>query len=160
MNYQEEVNMPVKKLKDFLNKHEIKYVSVAHSPAYTAQEIAARVHIRGKKLAKTVMVLVNGKMAMAVLPASQKVDFDYFRKEIGAENVSLASEEEFKGMFPDCEVGAMPPFGNLYDMDVFADSGLAEDDEIAFSAGTHTELIKLPFVDFKRLVKPRIVRLT
>ncbi len=152
--------MPVKKLKDYLNKHEIKYVSVAHSPAYTAQEIAARVHIKGKKLAKTVMVLVDGKMAMAVLPASRKVDFDYFRKEIGAANVGLASEEEFQGMFPDCEVGAMPPFGNLYGMDVFADVSIAEDDEIAFSAGTHTELIKLPYMDFKRLVKPRIVRLT
>lgn len=152
--------MPVKKLKDFLNKHEVKYVSVAHSPAYTAQEIAARVHIKGRKLAKTVMVTVNGKMAMAVLPASYKVDFDYFRKEIGADSIALASEEEFKGMFPDCEVGAMPPFGNLYDMDVFADKSLVEDDEIAFSAGTHTELIKLPFGDFKRLVKPTIVRLT
>lgn len=152
--------MPVKKLRDFLNKHEIKYVSVAHSPAYTAQEIAARVHIKGRKLAKTVMVTVNGKLAMAVLPASRKVDIDYFRKEIGADDVELASEEEFKGMFPDCEIGAMPPFGNLYGMDVFADQSLIEDDEIAFSAGTHTELIKLPFIDYKRLVKPRIVRLT
>lgn len=152
--------MPVKKLKDFLNENEVKYVSVAHSPAYTAQEIAARVHIKGRKLAKTVMVTVNGKMAMAVLPASYKVDFDYFRKEIGADDISLASEEEFKGMFPDCEVGAMPPFGNLYNMDVFADQSLAEDDEIAFNAGTHTELIKLPFIDYKKLVKPRIVRLT
>jgi len=152
--------MPVKKLRDYLNKYEIKYVSVAHSPAYTAQEIAARVHIKGKKLAKTVMVVVDGKMAMAVLPASHKVDFDYFRKEIGADNIALAAEEEFKGIFPDCEVGAMPPFGNLYGMDVFADESLAEDDEIAFNAGTHTELIKLPFIDFKRLVKPRIVRLT
>ncbi len=152
--------MPVKKLRDFLNKHEIKYVSVAHSPAYTAQEIAARVHIKGRKLAKTVMVTVNGKMAMAVLPASSKVDFDYFRKEIGADEVVLAHEEEFKGMFPDCEIGAMPPFGNLYDLDVFADESLTEDDEIAFNAGTHTELIKLPFMDYKRLVKPRIVRLT
>jgi Ala-tRNA(Pro) deacylase len=152
--------MPVKKLRDFLNTHEVKYVSVAHSPAYTAQEIAARVHIKGRKLAKTVMVTVNGKMAMAVLPASYKVDLDYFRKEIGADNVDLASEEEFKGMFPDCEIGAMPPFGNLYGMDVFADRSLIEDDEIAFSAGTHTELIKLPFIDYKRLGKPRIVKLT
>ena len=152
--------MPVKKLREYLNKYEIKYVSVAHSPAYTAQEIAARVHIKGKKLAKTVMVVVDGKMAMAVLPASRKVDFDYFRKEIGADNIGLAAEEEFKGIFPDCEVGAMPPFGNLYGIDVFADESLTEDDEIAFNAGTHTELIKLPFMDFKRLVKPRMVRLT
>ena len=152
--------MPVQKLKDFLDKHEIKYVSVVHSPAYTAQEIAARAHIKGRQLAKTVMVLVDGKMAMAVLPASLKVDFDYFRKEIGASNVGLAAEREFESLFPDCEVGAMPPFGNLYGMDVYVDQSLVEDDEIAFTAGTHTELIKLPFIDFKRLVKPEIVRLT
>ena len=152
--------MPVQKLKDFLDKHEIKYVSVVHSPAYTAQEIAARAHIKGRQLAKTVMVLVDGKMAMAVLPASLKVDFDYFRKEIGASNVGLAAEREFEALFPDCEVGAMPPFGNLYGMDVYVDKSLVEDDEIAFTAGTHTELIKLPFIDFKRLVKPKIVKLT
>ena len=152
--------MPVQKLKDFLDKHEIKYVSVVHSPAYTAQEIAARAHIKGRQLAKTVMVLVDGKMAMAVLPASLKVDFDYFRKEIGASNVGLAAEREFEALFPDCEVGAMPPFGNLYGTDVYVDQSLVEDDEIAFTAGTHTELIKLPFIDFKRLVKPKIVRLT
>lgn len=152
--------MPVRKLKDFLDKHEIKYVSVVHSPAYTAQEIASRAHIKGKRLAKTVMVKIDGNMAMAVLPASSKVDFDYFRKEIGARSVGLAAEEDFQGRFPDCEVGAMPPFGNLYGMDVYVDQSMAGDDEIAFSAGTHTELIKLPFVDFKRLVKPRLVRLS
>lgn len=152
--------MPVRKLKDFLDKHEIKYVSVVHSPAYTAQEIASRAHIKGKNLAKTVMVHVDGKMAMAVLPASLKVDFDYFRKEIAAGAIGLAAEKEFQSRFPDCEVGAMPPFGNLYGMDVYVDQSLVELDEIAFSAGTHTELIKLPFVDFKRLVKPRVVRLS
>jgi Ala-tRNA(Pro) deacylase len=152
--------MPVRKLKDFLDKHEIKYVSVVHSPAYTAQEIASRAHIKGRRLAKTVMVKIDGKMAMAVLPASSKVDFDYFRKEISAGSIGLASEEEFQGRFPDCEVGAMPPFGNLYGMEVYVDQGMAGDEEIAFSAGTHTELIKLPFIDFKRLVKPRSVRLS
>jgi Ala-tRNA(Pro) deacylase len=152
--------MPVRKLKDFLDKHEIKYVSVVHSPAYTAQEIASRAHIKGRRRAKTVMVKIDGKMAMAVLPASSKVDFDYFRKEISAGSIGLASEEEFQGRFPDCEVGAMPPFGNLYGMEVYVDQGMAGDEEIAFSAGTHTELIKLPFIDFKRLVKPRSVRLS
>ncbi|MFB3924600.1 MAG: aminoacyl-tRNA deacylase [Syntrophales bacterium] len=152
--------MPVKKLKEFLDDNKIKYVTVIHSPAYTAQEIAARAHIKGKNLAKTVMVIVDGRMAMAVLPASSKVDFDYLKKELGAKKAELATEEEFKGMFPDCEVGAMPPFGNLYGMEVFADQALEGDEEIAFSAGTHTELIKLPFADFKRLVKPRIARLS
>jgi Ala-tRNA(Pro) deacylase len=152
--------MPVQKLKKFLEDNGVKYVSVVHSPTYTAQEVAARVHIRGKQLAKTVIVKTDGKMAMAVLPASRQIDFDYMRKEIGAPKVELAKEEEFKDLFPGCEVGAMPPFGNLYGMEVYTDQSLNEDEEIAFSAGTHTELIKVPYAEFKRLVKPREVRIT
>ena len=152
--------MPVQKLKKFLEDNGVKYVSVVHSPTYTAQEVAARVHIRGKQLAKTVIVKTDGKMAMAVLPASRQIDFDYMRKEIGAPKVELAKEEEFKDLFPGCEVCAMPPFGNLYGMEVFTDQSLNEDEEIAFSAGTHTELIKIPYAEYKRLVQPREIRIT
>ncbi|MCE5283140.1 MAG: YbaK/EbsC family protein [Deltaproteobacteria bacterium] len=152
--------MPVEKLKKFLDEHGVRYVSVVHSPTYTAQEVAARVHIRGQLLAKTVIVKMDGRMAMAVLPASRQIDFDYLRKETGSSKVELAREEEFMDLFPGCEVGAMPPFGNLYGMDVFTDQTLNKDDEIAFSAGTHSELIKLPFEDFKRLVQPKMVRIT
>ncbi len=149
--------MPVKQLKEFLDQNQVKYVSVSHSVAYTAQEIAASAHVKGKELAKTVMVKVDGKMAMAVLPASFQVDLDLLRHAAAADRVELAGESEFKGLFPQCEVGAMPPFGNLYGMDVYSARELAEDDEIAFNAGTHTELVKLAYADFERLVKPRVL---
>jgi Ala-tRNA(Pro) deacylase len=147
--------MPIKKLKGFLDSKKVKYVSIVHSMAYTAQEIAATTHIPGKEIAKTVMVKVDGAMAMAVLPASYRVDFDLLEKASGAKKVELATEAEFKDMFPECEVGAMPPFGNLYGMEVFVAETLAEDEEIAFNAGSHTELIKLAYKDFEALVKPR-----
>jgi len=149
--------MPVTKLKEFLDSHNIKYVVMSHSPAYTAQAIAASAHVSGKELAKTVMVKVDGKMAMAVLPASYQVDLGLMQKAVGAKTVEIASEDEFEGMFPGCEVGAMPPFGNLYGIDVFAAQRLAEDEEIVFNAGTHIELIKLAYADFERLVKPTVV---
>jgi Ala-tRNA(Pro) deacylase len=150
--------MPVKKLKDFLDRERVKYVTLTHSRAYTAQEIAASAHIPGRELAKTVMVKLDGRMAMAVLPASFKIDFDRLKEAAGAKSVGLATEDEFKGMFPDCEVGAMPPFGNLYGMEVYVAERLVEDDEIAFNAGSHTELIRLSYKDFSRLVKPKVVR--
>ena len=149
--------MPVKKLKNFLDEKKIKYVLVTHSPAYTAQEIAATAHIRGKQVAKTVMFIADGKIAMAVVPAVCKVDFDLLKKAAGAKKVELASEEQFKDMFPDCDVGAMPPFGNLYGMAVYADKKLEEDKEIAFNAGNHTELIRLAYSDYIKLVKPTLV---
>jgi Ala-tRNA(Pro) deacylase len=149
--------MPVKRLKEFLDSHNIKYVNISHSPAYTAQAIAASAHVSGKELAKTVMVKVDGKMAMAVLPASYQVDFDLMRAAVGAKQIELATEAEFKDLFPECEVGAMPPFGNLYGMEVYAAAKLAEDDEIAFNAGSHTELIKLAYKDFEQLVNPIVV---
>ena len=150
--------MPVKRLMEFLDSNNIKYVTISHSPAYTAQAIAASAHVSGKELAKTVMVKVDGKMAMAVLPASYLVDFALLKETVGANEIELATESEFKDLFPGCEVGAMPPFGNLYDMAVFAAAKLAEDDEIAFNAGSHTELIKLAYKDFERLVDPTVVR--
>ena len=107
--------MPVKRLKEYLDTNQVKYVAINHSPAYTAQEIAASAHVRGRELAKTVMVKVNGRMAMAVLPASRKVDFERLKAAAKADNVELAGEQAFRDMFPGCEVGAMPPFGNLYE---------------------------------------------
>lgn len=151
--------MPVRKLKEYLDGHGIQYVTITHSPAYTAQMIAAAAHVPGKELAKTVMVKLDGVMAMAVLPSSAKVDLERLREAADADKVSLATEVEFKGLFPDCEVGAMPPFGNLWDMKVYVDAGLAEDEEIAFNAGSHVELIKLYYADFDRLVKPKTIEM-
>ncbi len=149
--------MPLQKLVEFLDSSGIKYLKISHSPAYTAQEIAASAHIPGRELAKTVMVKVDGEMAMAVLPASYRVDFKLMKKASGAKKVDLAGEEEFKEHFPECEVGAMPPFGNLYDMDVYVAESLAEGEEIAFNAGSHTELIKLAYADFEKLVQPKVL---
>ena len=147
--------MPAQKLKDFLDRHNIKYVTISHSLAYTAQEIAASAHIAGKELAKTVMVKIDDTLAMAVLPASYKVSFDLLKEVAGARKIELANEQEFKDMFPESEVGAMPPFGNLYGVEVFVDDSLSQDEEIAFNAGSHQELIKLAYRDFERLVKPK-----
>jgi len=149
--------MPVHKLREFLDSHNIKYVIIAHSAAYTAHEVAASAHIPGKKLAKTVIVKIDGKPTMAVLPASDRVDLDRLKEVTGASTVELASEQDFGGLFPECDVGAMPPFGNLYDMDVFVAASLAEDEDIAFNAGSHTELIRLSYKDFERLVTPKVV---
>jgi len=150
--------MPVEKLKAFLDKNKIKYVSIKHSEAYTAQEVAASAHVPGKELAKTVMVKIDGKMAMAVLPASYKVNLNRLKEVSGAKKVELATEKEFKGLFPECDVGAMPPFGNLYEMDVYVTESLSQDEEIAFNAGSHTELVKLSYEDFEKLVKPKIAK--
>lgn len=150
--------MPIRKLREFLDGHNVRYVVISHSPAYTAQGIAALTHIPGKELAKTVMVKVDGEMTMAVLPASYKIDFDLLKEATGVSEVALATEQEFADMFPECEAGAMPPFGNLYDMKVFVAESLAEGEEIAFNAGSHTELIRMAYADFERLVKPKVLK--
>ncbi|NLX13775.1 MAG: YbaK/EbsC family protein [Phycisphaerales bacterium] len=149
--------MPVQKLKQFLDENKVKYVTISHSPAFTAQQIAASAHVSGKDLAKTVMVKVDGHVAMAVLSATHQINFDRLKDAVGAKKVELAGEEEFKQLFPQCEVGAMPPFGNLYEMEVYMDRRLAEDEDIAFNAGSHTELIKMHCADYKHLVKPRVL---
>jgi len=148
--------MPVKKLKAFLDETNVKYLTIRHSSAYTSQEIAASAHVSGKEFAKTVMIKIDGEMAMAILPASYKIDFESLKGVFGTKNVTLASETEFKDRFTDCELGAMPPFGNLYGMAVYVAESLTKNKEIAFNAGTHTEIIRLNFADYQRLVKPRI----
>ncbi len=150
--------MPTKRLKEYLENNKVKYVTIPHVNAYTAQETAALSQVSGMEMAKTVMVKLDGKMTLSVLPASYKVDFNLLKKNSGASKAELASENEFTELFPECEVGAMPPFGNLYGMDVYVAKTLTEDDEIAFNAGTHTELVKLSYKDFEQLVKPKIAR--
>lgn len=151
--------MPLARLKAFLDSHKVKYLVISHSLAYTAQGIAALAHIPGRELAKTVILKADGAMLMAVLPASCQVDLPLLRKVLNAKTVELATELEFKDRFPDCDTGAMPPFGILYDMVVFADEALAHDKEIAFNAGSHRELVRMEWGDFERLVQPRVMRL-
>jgi Ala-tRNA(Pro) deacylase len=155
---EKEVEMACAKLQEYLDSNHIRYVSIKHSPAFTAQEIAAAAHIPGEDVAKTVVVKLDGEMAMVVLPATNMVRMNHLKAETGSGEVVLASEEEFKGRFQDCEVGAMPPFGNLYQMDTYVDGSLVGTHEIAFNAGTHTELIRMAYGDFERLVRPKILR--
>jgi Ala-tRNA(Pro) deacylase len=150
--------MPLSKLKEFLDTYSTRYVVISHSLAYTAAGVAALMHIPGRELAKTVIVKIDGAMAMAVVSASQHVDLTALKNATKAKTVVLATEDEFRERFPDCESGAMPPFGNLYGMAVFADEGLARDREIAFNAGSHRELVKVAWADFEKLVQPRVMR--
>lgn len=150
--------MPFSKLKTFLESNNIKYDTLNHSQVFTALETAESAHIPGKELAKTIMIKIDGNMAMAVLPASSSIDFDRLKAVTGGRTVELAREEEFENLFPECETGAMPPFGNMYGMEVFVDEQLGEDKEIAFNAGSHTELIKIAYKDFERAVHPRKAR--
>jgi len=150
INWQEE-------LREFLDAKGIKYVTISHSTAFTAQDIAASANISGKELAKTVIIKIDGRFAMVVLPASYRIDFDVLRQCLGADKVELAAEHEFEKMFPECDIGAMPPFGPLYGMETYISERLREDQEIAFNAGSHTELMKMAFHDFEQLVKPKVI---
>jgi Ala-tRNA(Pro) deacylase len=151
--------MPFSKVRTYLDGLHVKYVVIGHSPAYTALETAHLAHISGKELAKTVLVKVDGGMAMAVLPASCQIDFALFGRSIGAHSVELASESELRGLFPDCELGAMPPFGNLYGLPVYVAESLTERDEMTFNAGSHSMLFQMAYADFARLARPTVVRL-
>ncbi len=145
----------LKRLKEYLDQHSIKYQTITHSVAYTSQEIAAAAHISGQQMAKVVMVKADGEMIMTVLPASHVVDLRRLQEISGARNVVLASESEYAPLFEDCEPGAMPPFGNLFNLKVYVSTPLSDDEQIAFNAGSHRELVRLSYKDFDRLVKPQ-----
>jgi Ala-tRNA(Pro) deacylase len=149
--------MPAAKLKQFLDQHGVKYVSIAHSPAFTAPEVAESAHIAGQDFAKTVIVNVDGEMTMVVLPANRKIDLADLREMLISERVELATEDEFEKRFPDCERGAMPPFGNLYGLPVYIAMELAGEKEIAFNAGTHREIITMRFDDYARVARPIVM---
>lgn len=151
--------MPSQLLKEFLDNNDIKYVSIMHSLAFTAIDIAKSVHIPTREMAKTVIIKIDGELAMAVVPATYKVKLDNLQQALGSDNVELAHEQEFNKRFVDCEVGAMPPFGNLYDMDVYVAESLTEDRKIAFNAGSHSEVIQMDYRDYESLVKPRLILL-
>jgi Ala-tRNA(Pro) deacylase len=150
--------MPIHRLKEYLTTHRVEYESIPHAPAPTAQGVAAAAHISGKEIAKSVLVKLDGELAMVVLPASELIDLARLEQLTGT-RAELAREHEFRDRFPDCEVGAMPPFGNLYGMEVYVGENLGEEEWIAFNAGSSRELVKLRYQDFERLVRPRLLRL-
>lgn len=147
----------LKRMVEYLDRNSIKYVATTHSPAYTATEVALIAHLPGKEVAKTVMINIDGKMCMAVLSSSYMVDFALLQKALQAKDVELASETDFKELFPECELGAMPPLGNLFGFDVIVDRSLKGSDEIVFNAGNHRELIRMAYADFERLVRPKVL---
>jgi Ala-tRNA(Pro) deacylase len=152
--------MPVvKKLKEMLDEHKVSYEIFSHALAYTAQEIAAKQHCSGNEMAKVVMLKVDDALVMGVIPASRKINLGTVIKSLGAKAARLAMEDEFIAHFPGCEIGAMPPFGNLFGVPVFVDPALAEDEYIYFNAGNHVQTVRMKYQDFARLVKPKIARL-
>jgi Ala-tRNA(Pro) deacylase len=147
------------RLKEFLDQHGVHYATIPHPEAYTAQEVAALTHIRGKELAKSVVVRKErDQFIMVILPASRHIDFAALKAQLGTHLLELATEGQFKQLFPDCEAGAMPPFGNLYNLPTYVDESLREDREIAFNACTHREVVRLAFADYERLAQPQFVR--
>ncbi len=146
--------MPAKKIKKMLDQQNIKYICINHSPAYTARETAASTFVPRREFAKTVIVDLDGEEVMAVVPASRHVDLAALRQQAGAEHARLASEEEFEARFPDCEPGAMPPFGSLYDMRVFVDTMLTDVDDLCFNAGSHEQILRMETRDYLDLEKP------
>jgi len=146
--------MRTSRVKDFLDTNRIQYSSIVHPTSYTAQGTAAYAHVPGKELAKTVIVRVDSQLAMVVLAASAQLDLGAIKRMSKARTVTLAAEPEFEFKFPDCDLGAMPPFGNLYGMPVYVDEFLTYDKEIAFNAGSHSELVRMTYEDFERLVNP------
>ena len=146
-----------KRILEFLKENNVSFTMSQHPKAYTAQRVAASAHIRGKILAKTIVVKINGKMALAVLPANDRISFKEFSRQLHVKKVELATEEEFRKIFPDCETGAMPPFGNLYDIATYVASDLTQNNEIAFNACNHIDIITMKFEDYNRLVSPIVV---
>ena len=152
--------MPGQRLREYLDQHQVKYLCLEHPTAYTAQEVAQSAHVEGKTLSKTVIINVDGRLAMAVVHAPDRLDLQQLRSAIGAKEVRLATEDEFRDAFADCELGAMPPFGNLYGMEVFLEQDVPTDGDIVFSAGSHSEVMAVSYKDFADLVQPTTIHMT
>jgi len=150
---------PLTKLQEYLDANHVDYEVLTHPEVYTTQELAAVEHVRGRELAKVVMLRSGSELLMAVLPAPYHVDLNKVRAATGRRDLVLATEQEFVNLFPNCEAGAMPPFGNLYDMPVWADESLSRDEDIVFNACTHRTAVRMKYADFARLVRPNVALL-
>jgi Ala-tRNA(Pro) deacylase len=147
------------RLRSFLDSHHAEYTVSAHSTAFTAREVAAAEHLPAREVAKSVVVFGDGEHYIIVIPANRLLDFREVRLALGLSQVRLATEDELSKMFPDCELGAMPPLGSLYNLPVYLDSSLAAEDTIAFNAGTHKEVVRMRTADYRKLVRPLVVPL-
>jgi len=145
---------------EFLNDLSINYDVMNHKPAFTAQQMAALEHEPGKYVAKPVIIKADGEFIMCVLAACYKIDLGALKNQLGASKVELADENEIAKIFEDCDLGAEPPFGNLYDLPVIMDKALENDDHILFQAGTHEQAIRMNMDDYRKLVKPKVLDFT
>ena len=145
-----------KKLQKFLKKHKVSYEVLVHPEAYTSCEITEAEHVSGKEVAKVVMAKGEGEDAMFVVPSHHTLDLLKLKTALGTENIRIEEEREFQELFPDCEVGAMPPLGKLYHLPCFVDQSLKEGDSVTFNAGTHRESIQISTEDFLRIVKAQV----
>ena len=153
--------MPIcERLKELLKKEKVEFEHTTHAEVYTMQEVAAVEHERGRFVVKTVVVKADGDFVLAAVPAALKVDTDALSRLLGAKEVAVAEESEFAKLFPDCEVGGMPPFGNLYDLPLWLDERLTKCDHVVFNAGTHTDTVKMSFEDYQRLASPNVGEFT
>jgi Ala-tRNA(Pro) deacylase len=150
---------PLSKLQEFLDANKVPYQLLTHPKAFTAQELAAVEHVKGRELAKVVVLRSGQEFLMVVLPAPYHVDLERMRTVTGKTDLALASEQEFVSRFPNCEPGAMPPFGNLFNMAVWVDESLTRDEQIVFNACTHTQAVRMKYADFARLVRPKVAQL-
>lgn len=148
------------KLQSVLEANHLAFTQTTHTAAFTAREVASAEHLPAREVAKTVVLFGDGGFRMIVIPANKLVDFQEVRLALGLSHVRLATEDELSKLFPDCELGAMPPVGNIYDMPVYLDSSLAAEPEIVFNAGTHREAIHMQTADYRQLVSPTIVALS
>jgi Ala-tRNA(Pro) deacylase len=149
--------MPGNSITEYLNKHHIAFSTISHTPAYTASQTAEAAHIPGRNMAKIVMVKIDGRLAIIVLPANVRLDIANFKAQYSAEKVEIAHEYEFNDKFHDCELGEMPPIGDLYKMDIYLADSLTRNNWLAFNAGTHSELIRMSTSDFLNLVHPNVL---
>jgi len=150
--------MLAQQLTDLFERNHVYYKRLVHATAYTSQGVAAATHVPGREVAKTVVVRIDGSFVLAVLPAPLRVDLERLRKAVGGETAALATEAELERLFPGCEVGAEPPFGELYGLPVWVEASLLEDEWIVFNGGTHGEAVEISYADFERLAHPRVAR--
>jgi Ala-tRNA(Pro) deacylase len=149
----------LERIEQYLKQQGVRYEVLRHARAFTAQRVAQAEHIPGKMQVKVVVLRGGGQFYMAVLPAIAHVDVAAFNRVVGRE-CQLATEAEFKDIFPDCEIGAMPPFGSFYMLPVYADDLLEEDDEIVLQAGTHSDSVKIAWDDYLRIERPRLAEIS
>ncbi|MBI1941154.1 MAG: YbaK/EbsC family protein [Acidobacteria bacterium] len=144
------------RIRDFLEASKVNYEWLPHPEAFTAQEVAHSLHVSGKRLAKTVVLDADGRLVMAVLPASHRLDLHELKAALAVKRLEMLPESELAKIFPDCDLGAIPPLGSLYGMDVWVDGAVAQSEEIVFTAGTHVDAVRIAYSDFVQLAKPRV----